>query len=448
MDKENIRAIRQYRKFSDLTDRDLQILNWDTRSQLLATLMDGIAPSCKLCRLYYSCSQTILPRRHQAERGVFTYEDYMETMSRGILVELRKLNYSLEHISPEMVRSGSSEAFNEIVRILLQHYNPNMEPPPEANSKRSKRPQAETVHPHDHIFSGAAYNGDVEVEERAGRESDVSETVEEELQEPKQRPPERKLGRQKPAQTRQSTSAFSTRSAPQASSGKKLAALTQQFEAVTRAIMLDLPTEFRNCLQHLPLPYDLTQEEIEGRRLMYVSARRLCMLKAQIACLEASLQSYKKSLAEHRERMDNVLSAADNLESACRRALREAGTDGSLSNDLTVVLNSCQHLRDAAEPETLDIDFSLIKKQRSLPAVQELEEQVVRLSADVRAMMDPIRTLFTKDFGLELSPQKANLYEQFHAALTLLEYTTVRLVGERSNIAGIDDTLGEKMDTL
>lgn len=50
-------------------------------------------------------------------------------MSRGILVELRKLNYSLEHISPEMVRSGSTEAFNEIVQILLRHYNPNMEPP-------------------------------------------------------------------------------------------------------------------------------------------------------------------------------------------------------------------------------------------------------------------------------------------------------------------------------
>ena len=172
------------------------------------------------------------------------------------------------------------------------------------------------------------------------------------------------------------------------------------------------------------------------------------MLKAQIACLEVSLQSYKKGLAEHRDRMDNVLSAVDNLEVACRKALREVGPDGSLSNDLTVVLNSCQRLRDASEPETLDVDFSLIKKQRSLPAVQELEEQVVRLSADVRTMVDPVRTLFTKDFGLELSPQKANLYEQFHSALTLLEYTTVRLIGERSNLAGIDDTLGEKIGTL
>lgn len=45
MDRENIQALRQYRKFADLTDRDLQILNWDTRSQLLATLMDGIAPA-------------------------------------------------------------------------------------------------------------------------------------------------------------------------------------------------------------------------------------------------------------------------------------------------------------------------------------------------------------------------------------------------------------------
>lgn len=440
MDKENLRAIRQYRKFADLTDRDLQILNWDTRSQLLATLMDGIAPSCKLCRLYYSCSQTILPRRHQAERGVFTYEDYMETMSRGILVELRKLNYSLEHISPEMVRSGSPEAFNEIIRILLQHYNPNMEPPPEATSKRSKKPQAETVHPHDHIFSGAAYEADVETGACGPKEPDAPDTVEDEPQELKQRPVERKFGRQKPTTARQSASATS--------GGKKIAALTQQFEAVTRAIMVDLPTEFKNCLQHLPLPYDLSQEEIEGRRLLYVSARRLCMLKAQIACLEVSLQSYKKGLAEHRDRMDNVLSAVDNLEVACRKALREVGPDGSLSNDLTVVLNSCQRLRDASEPETLDVDFSLIKKQRSLPAVQELEEQVVRLSADVRTMVDPVRTLFTKDFGLELSPQKANLYEQFHSALTLLEYTTVRLIGERSNLAGIDDTLGEKIGTL
>lgn len=369
----------------------------------------------------------------------------METMSRGILVELRKLNYSLEHISPEMVRSGSSEAFNEIIRILLQHYNPNMEPPPEATTKRSKKPQSETVHPHDHIFSGAAYEGNVDVEELGSKKSDAPDIEEEEPLSQKQKPSERKLGRQKPTQVRQN---IASSSILPVSSKKKLSALTQQFEAVTRAIMLDLPTEFRNCLQHLPLPYDLTQEEIEGRRLMYVSARRLCMLKAQIACLEVSLQSYKKSLAEHRERMDNVLSAADNLESACRRALREAGSEGSLSNDLAVVLNSCQHLRDAAEPETLDVDFSLIKKQRSLPAVQELEEQVVRLSADVRSMIDPIRTLFTKDFGLELSPQKANLYEQFHAALTLLEYTTVRLVGERSNITEIDDTLGEKMGTL
>ncbi len=220
MDKENLRAIRQYRKFADLTDRDLQILNWDTRSQLLATLMDGIAPSCKLCRLYYSCSQTILPRRHQAECGVFTYEDYMETMSRGILVELRKLNYSLEHISPEMVRSGSPEAFNEIIRILLQHYNPNMEPPPEATSKRSKKPQAETVHPHDHIFSGAAYEADVETGACGPKEPDAPDTVEDEPQEPKQRPVERKLGRQKPTTARQSASATS--------GGKKIAALTQQ----------------------------------------------------------------------------------------------------------------------------------------------------------------------------------------------------------------------------
>ncbi|KAE8305761.1 hypothetical protein GL50803_006048 [Giardia duodenalis] len=444
MDRENIQALRQYRKFADLTDRDLQILNWDTRSQLLATLMDGIAPSCKLCRLYYSCSQTILPRRHQAERGVFTYEDYMETMSRGILVELRKLNYSLEHISPEMVRSGSTEAFNEIVQILLRHYNPNMEPPPEATSKRPKRPQAETVHPHDHIFSGAAYEANGEAESCNNPGLDAPDAVEEELQEPKQRPSERRLGRQKSTQSRQGTASSFGRPVSSASGGKKLTALTQQFEAVTRAIMLDLPTEFKNCLQHLPLPYDLSQEEIEGRRLMYVSARRLCMLKAQIACLEVSLQSYKKGLTEHRERMDNVLSATDNLEAACRKALREAGTNGSLTNDLTVVLNSCRHLRDTAEPETLDVDFSLIKRQQSLPAVQELEEQVVRLSADVRAMIEPVRTLFTKDFGLELSPQKANLYEQFHSALTLLEYTTVRLIGERSNVATIDDTLAKK----
>ncbi|TNJ27765.1 hypothetical protein GMRT_10115 [Giardia muris] len=432
MDRDNVAKLRQYRKFGDLTDRDLQTLNWDARSQILATLMDGIAPGCKLCRLYYSSSQTLLPRRHQAEKGTFTYEDYQETMCRGILVEANKLGYDVSHIAPEMIRGGNPAPFNELVSLLLNNYDPNKQPPPqEERTKQKQRAQAEADTLRDHIFS-AGVNPDEDAD------ADAIAPPEEEQRKPTKSTHPKNSDSSAPKEKPTSTKTVARRKPPsQGSVPISSGALSQQFETMVRAIITDLPTEFRNSLQAIGMPYDITQDEIDGRQLLYVSARRLCFLKAQIACLELSLKTYQRALKEHRDRTEMMSTGAVQLETACRQALRRLPGDGyeGLKDDLSRVIGCCGSWAEAVEPETLDIDFTALHTRKPSPSRPDLELSLARLCADVRTMLGPVRELLRGEFGKRFEdPHNADLYEQFHAALTLLEYTAVKVIGERSDL--------------
>jgi len=119
---------------AELSERDTRSLTFDTKAFIMCKMIERVKPEAKLCGIYYSCSQTVLPKKVTAREGEYTYEDYQESMCKGVLVELRRLGGDPGEITPGQIRD-SKEAFMSVFRQLKRLCD---ETPVEASAPRNE----------------------------------------------------------------------------------------------------------------------------------------------------------------------------------------------------------------------------------------------------------------------------------------------------------------------